>query len=81
VIVAASNGGAARNPNWYHNLVVDPEVTFGGVPMRATVVDDADRDRLWVLADNVFPAFAGYRRVAAARGRTIPLVELTTRTG
>jgi len=77
VIVAASNAGAPRHPNWFHNLVADPEVTFGGVPMRASVVDDADRGRLWVLADNVFPAFARYRRVAAARDRTIPLVALT----
>jgi hypothetical protein len=45
--------------------------------MRASVVDDADRERLWALADNVFPAFARYRRVAAARDRTIPLVALT----
>jgi deazaflavin-dependent oxidoreductase (nitroreductase family) len=77
VIVAASNGGAARNPSWFHNLAANPEVTFGGIPMRATVIDDAERDRLWVLADNVFPAFARYRRDAAARGRTIPLVALT----
>jgi deazaflavin-dependent oxidoreductase (nitroreductase family) len=76
VIVAASNGGAARNPSWYHNLLANPDVTFGGVPMRATVVDDVARDRLWVLADNVFPSFARYRRVAATQGRTIPLVEL-----
>lgn len=80
VIVAASNGGAARHPNWYHNLVADPEVTFDGVRLRAAVVDDAERERLWPLADNVFPAFARYRRVASARGRTIPLVELTRRT-
>ena len=58
VIVAASNGGALRNPNWYHNLVANPEVTFAGVPMRATVVEEAESYRLWALADNVFPAFA-----------------------
>jgi deazaflavin-dependent oxidoreductase (nitroreductase family) len=78
VIVAASNGGAPRHPAWYHNLVTNPDVMLGGVPMRATVVDDGERDRLWALADNVFPAFARYRRSAAARGRTIPLVELTS---
>lgn len=80
VIVAASNGGAPRHPNWFHNLVADPDVIFGGIPMRATVVDDAERDRLWALADNVFPAFPRYRRVAAAHGRTIPLVEMLRRT-
>jgi deazaflavin-dependent oxidoreductase (nitroreductase family) len=77
VVIAASNGGAPRNPGWYHNLVANPDVTFAGVPMRARVVDEAERGRLWELAENVFPAFARYRRVAAARGRTIPLVELT----
>lgn len=48
--------------------------------MRAAVVDDeTGRDRLWVLADRVFPAFATYRRDAATTGRTIPIVELTPR--
>jgi deazaflavin-dependent oxidoreductase (nitroreductase family) len=77
VVVAASNGGAARNPSWYHNLVANPEVTFASVPMRARVVDETERSRLWALADNVFPAFPRYRRAAAAHGRAIPLVELT----
>jgi hypothetical protein len=53
-----------------------PEATFGGIPMRAAVVDDAESTRLWPLANNVFPAFARYRRVASAQGRTIPLVAL-----
>jgi hypothetical protein len=47
--------------------------------MRATVVEDeAERARLWVLADRVFPAFASYRRDAARVNRTIPLVQLAT---
>jgi deazaflavin-dependent oxidoreductase (nitroreductase family) len=76
--IAASNAGAARHPAWYYNLRTHPDVTFGGVAMRATVVDDdAARDRLWVLADRVFPAFANYRRDAAKLNRTIPLVQLT----
>jgi hypothetical protein len=46
--------------------------------MRATVVDDeTERDRLWDLADNVFPAFARYRTRAAHLGRVIPIVQLT----
>jgi hypothetical protein len=53
---------------------------FGGVPMRANVVeDDAERDRLWVLADWVLPAFARYRRDAANANRTIPIVQLAER--
>jgi hypothetical protein len=46
--------------------------------MRATVVDDvSERERLWLLADNVFPTFARYREDAAKVNRRIPLVQLT----
>ena len=41
---------------WYHNLRADPDVIFGGIPMRATVVDDpTERERLWVLATGSSP--------------------------
>jgi deazaflavin-dependent oxidoreductase (nitroreductase family) len=78
VVIAASNAGDPRHPAWYYNLRAHPEVTFGGTPMRATVVEqDAERERLWILADRVFPAFANYRRDAAKVNREIPLVQLT----
>jgi deazaflavin-dependent oxidoreductase (nitroreductase family) len=80
ITIIASNAGAARHPAWFHNLRAHPDVTFGAVPMRATVVtDEADCARLWVLADRVFPAFANYRRDAAKVPRTIPIVQLTPR--
>lgn len=79
-VVVASNAGDPRHPAWFHNLRADPDVLLGGRPMRATIVDDpAERERLWALADDVFPAFERYRRDAAAVGRTIPLVALTPR--
>jgi deazaflavin-dependent oxidoreductase (nitroreductase family) len=78
VTIVASNAGSANHPSWFHNLCAHPDVTFGGVPMRATVVDDeTERARLWVLADRVFPAFASYRRDATALHRTIPIVQQT----
>ncbi|MHB8468007.1 MAG: nitroreductase family deazaflavin-dependent oxidoreductase, partial [Acidimicrobiales bacterium] len=56
------------------------DVTFGGGPMRATVVtDEAERQRLWTLADRVFPPYAKCRRDAAKANRTIPIVQLTAR--
>jgi deazaflavin-dependent oxidoreductase (nitroreductase family) len=77
VTIAASNAGRSTHPGWYHNLRAHPDVTFGGIPMLATFVDDeAERERLWVLADRVFPAFASYRRAAAKVNRTIPIVQL-----
>ncbi len=80
VTIVASKAGDERHPAWFHNLRADPDVTFGGVPMRATVVDDeAERRRLWTLADRVFAPYAKYRREAAKTNRTIPIVQLTAR--
>lgn len=80
VTIVASKMGLDHDPAWFHNLLADPTVTFGGIPMRATVVDDeAERRRLWELADNVFAPYAAYRREAARAGRTIPIVQMTER--
>jgi deazaflavin-dependent oxidoreductase (nitroreductase family) len=80
VTIVASNAGSPRHPSWYHNLRANPDVVFGGIPMHARVVDDeAERDRLWQLADRVFPAFASYRRDAARMNRRIPIVQLMPR--
>jgi deazaflavin-dependent oxidoreductase (nitroreductase family) len=78
VVIAASQAGAPTNPAWYYNLVARPNVKIGGIPMHATQVDDAQEcQRLWQLGDRVFPAFAVYRRRAAAAGRNIPVIVLT----
>lgn len=80
VTIVASLAGAPRNPAWFRNLRAEPDVVFGGAPMRATVVEDeAERQRLWGLADRVFPPYAAYRREAGAAGRTIPIVQLGER--
>ncbi|MGH2925847.1 MAG: nitroreductase/quinone reductase family protein [Solirubrobacterales bacterium] len=76
VTIIASKAGDERHPAWLHNLRAHPDVTFGGIPMRATVIEDeADRRRLWTLADRVFAPYATYRRDAAKAGRTIPIVQ------
>jgi deazaflavin-dependent oxidoreductase (nitroreductase family) len=80
VTIVASNAGSPHHPSWYHNLRAHPDVVFGGVAMRATVVsDERERRRLWQLADRVFPAFTSYRRDAARVNRTIPIVQLAPR--
>jgi deazaflavin-dependent oxidoreductase (nitroreductase family) len=83
VTIVASKLGYPEHPGWFHNLRAEPEVVFGGVPMRATVVEDeGERRRLWALADRVFAPYAAYRREAAKAHRTIPIVQLEeTRTG
>jgi len=78
VTIVASKLGLPEHPAWFHNLLADPDVTFGGIPMRATVVaGEAERQRLWTLADQVFAPYAAYRREAAQANRTIPIVQLT----
>jgi deazaflavin-dependent oxidoreductase (nitroreductase family) len=76
--VVASLAGAPRDPGWYFNLQANPDVLFNGRPMRASVVEDeAERERLWGMADRVLPAYATYRRAAARANRRIPIVQLT----
>jgi deazaflavin-dependent oxidoreductase (nitroreductase family) len=80
VTIVASKLGHPTHPAWFHNLRAHPEVTLGGIPMRATVVsDEAERQRLWTLADCVFAPYATYRREAAKENRTIPVIQLTAR--
>lgn len=77
IIIVASNAGASVHPAWFHNLVAQPEVTFRGTAMTATIVrGDAERQRLWGLAANTFPAFENYRRDADVTHRTIPVIRL-----
>jgi deazaflavin-dependent oxidoreductase (nitroreductase family) len=78
VVIVASKRGAPEHPAWLHNVRADPDVVFGGVPFRAAVVEaEAERERLWELADRVFPPYAGYRADAARAGRVIQIVRLS----
>lgn len=77
VVIVASQGGAPEHPAWFHNLCAHPDVTLNGIPMRATVVaGDAERARLWTLADRVYPPFLQYREDAGAAGRIVPIIQL-----
>ena len=75
VVIVASKLGLPQHPAWFHNLRSNPLVRLAGRPFRAEVItDDAERARLWDLADRVFPPYATYRVRAAAAGRVIPIV-------
>jgi len=78
VTIIASNAGRPGNPSWFYNARANPDVLLGGQPFQAELVEDeASRQRLWELADRVFPAFASYRETAARTGRTIPILQLS----
>jgi deazaflavin-dependent oxidoreductase (nitroreductase family) len=77
VTIVASKLGAPRHPAWFHNVRANPDVVLGGVPFRAEIVEDeAERARIWALADRVFPPYADYRERAAQADRAIPIIQL-----
>lgn len=77
VIIVASQAGYPGNPAWYYNARANTQVRLGGQAFRAReILDEAERVRLWGLADRIFPAFAHYRREAQQHGRTIPILQL-----
>ena len=78
IYVFASKAGAPTNPDWYHNVVANPEVEveFGSdrYAARATPVTGAERDRIWERQKELMPNFAEYEEKTT---RTIPVVALT----
>jgi deazaflavin-dependent oxidoreductase (nitroreductase family) len=80
VTLVAALRGWPRNPAWYHNLRKHPDVVFGGLPFGAEIVEDeAERLRLWELADRVYPQYADFREQAGKAGRVIPIIQLVPR--
>ncbi|HEY6559203.1 MAG TPA: nitroreductase family deazaflavin-dependent oxidoreductase [Polyangiaceae bacterium] len=77
VILIASQGGAEKNPAWYHNLKKNPdcEVELHGVSTRrrAREAESDERDRLWSAA---CANYAGYDDYQARTARRIPVMIL-----
>lgn len=77
-VIFASKAGAPTNPDWYHNLVANPdtviEVGNETIPVTARVADGEERDRIWSEQKRRAPGFAEYENTSG--GRTIPVVLL-----
>lgn len=78
--VFGSKGGAPTSPDWYHNLVANPDATIETgtevVPVRARVVGGEERDTVWARQKRIMPGFADYERKTP---RQIPVVILQRR--
>ncbi len=76
-VIIASKGGAPEDPQWFRNLVANPDVTVEvgteKFPARARVADGDERARLYQAQAELMPNFAEY---AAATTREIPVVVL-----
>jgi deazaflavin-dependent oxidoreductase (nitroreductase family) len=76
-VIIASKGGAPKDPQWYRNLVADPnveiEVGTRRIPVKAVVITGPERDELYARQAEKMPAFADYERKTE---RTIPVIAL-----
>lgn len=81
-VLVASKGGDDRDPEWYLNLVANPDVelTVRGVThdMTARTATPAEKAELWPQITKVNPGYAGYQRKTE---REIPVVICEERQG
>ena len=65
VIIVASMGGRDENPQWYYNLVADPEVYMEmgreRRPVRAVVASAEEKERLWPKLVEAYADFDAYK--------------------
>ena len=77
LVVFASKGGAATNPDWYHNIAAHPdasvEIGTERFAVRGRIAEGEERDALYGEQSRRYPMFATYQ---AAVDRTIPVVIL-----
>ena len=76
--VIASKGGAPTHPDWYFNIVANPQVTVEvgaeNFQALASVAEEPERTRLYNQMVEVMPGFDDYRRNTT---RVIPVIVLT----
>ena len=76
--IFASKAGAPTNPDWYHNLVANPdasiEVGTESVAVRARDAEGDERARIYDAQKAAVPQFAEYEQ--SAGDRVIPVVVL-----
>jgi deazaflavin-dependent oxidoreductase (nitroreductase family) len=80
VILIASSFGREKHPAWYHNVKAHPEVTLTARGHSGTYVarevTGAERDRLYGLANLLYPGYSDYEVRAGKVDRTIPVLAL-----
>ena len=76
--IFASKGGAATNPDWYHNLLAHPVATVEAgtetFEVEAAPVTGEERDRIYARQAELNPSFGQYQQ---RTNRKIPVIALT----
>jgi deazaflavin-dependent oxidoreductase (nitroreductase family) len=77
LVVVASVGGAPKHPDWYWNLIADPEarVEIGDrtLRIRAQEAQDEEKSRLWARLAEMYPPYEDYQKRTK---REIPVLVL-----
>jgi deazaflavin-dependent oxidoreductase (nitroreductase family) len=75
LVLVASKGGGDRDPDWYRNLLVHPEVDFTVAGERkaaiARVATPEEARELWPLVLSAYRPYGSYQRRSS---RDIPLI-------
>jgi deazaflavin-dependent oxidoreductase (nitroreductase family) len=76
-VIVGSYGGRPRHPNWYLNLVANPEVRLqvksDVFRARAHTAEGEERERLWRMMNGIWRHYDEYQ---TRTERTIPVVVL-----
>ena len=77
LIIAASKGGADSHPDWYHNLVANPqvivEVGSETISALAVVSSEPERSNYYEKLASKYPMFNEYKTKTK---RVIPIIKL-----
>ena len=77
LVIIASKGGANTHPDWFYNVVANPNVTVEvgteKYDMVATVEEEPERTRLYDQMAAQYPGFEEYRKKTS---RIIPVITL-----
>jgi deazaflavin-dependent oxidoreductase (nitroreductase family) len=75
--VFGSKGGAPTNPDWYYNLLANPdariEVGTEAFDVKARPAQGDERERIWTTQKEIMPGFAQYEKQTS---REIPVIVL-----
>src|SRR6202453_3816419 len=78
-VIFASKAGAPTNPDWYHNLKAQPNVSIevgtDTIDVLASEATGEERERLYRTQAERIPQFADYEKTAGER--VIPVIVLT----
>ena len=81
-LVVASQGGAPKHPNWYLNLLDDPQaeiqVKAERIPVTGRAATEEERPRLWDVVRGPWPNYDVYQE---RTDRLIPVVVLSPEGG